>query len=96
MATLTVVAKVVAKGNCIEDVKAELLKLVPPTRREEGCLEYRLHQDTEDPGVFIFYENWESPASLERHMNTLHFRDFVAAVDGMLAEMAVHKMTAIE
>ena len=96
MATVTVVAKVTAKKDAVEAVKAELLKLVAPTRREVGCLEYRLHQDNDDPALFVFYENWESMACLERHMNSSHFQAYVAAVGDLLADKTVHKLTEIE
>lgn len=95
MSTVTVVAKVTAKSDAIEAVKAELLKMVAPTRREEGCIEYRLHQDNDDPAVFVFYENWQNPACLERHTNSLHYTAYVAAVGDLLAEKTVHKMTEI-
>ena len=95
MSTVTVVAKVVAKQDAIEAVKAELLKMIAPTRREEGCLEYRLHQDHEDPALFVFYENWESPACLERHMDSAHFKEYLAAAGSLIADKAVHLMTEI-
>jgi quinol monooxygenase YgiN len=96
MPTVTVVAKVVAKRECLETVKAELLKLIAPTRKEEGCLEYILHQDNQDPALFIFYENWSSEACLTRHMESAHFISYVSAIEGMIAEKAVHTMTRIE
>ncbi len=96
MSVLTVVAKVVAKKGFVDSVKSELLKLVAPTRNEEGCIEYRLHQDNDDPVVFIFYENWKSEACLGKHMNSDHFKSYVTAIDGMIEEKAVHKMTRIE
>lgn len=96
MSNLTVVAKVVAKKEFAESVKSELLKLIKPTRNEQGCIEYKLHQDNEDAAVFVFYETWENLACLESHMNTRHFKDYVSAVAGMLEEKVVHKMTLIE
>ncbi len=95
MTALTVVARVVAKQGCAESLKGELLKLIAPTRKENGCLEYTLHQDNDDPAVFMFYETWESQACLEAHMQTEHFRSYVAAVDAVLAEKSVFKMTRI-
>lgn len=95
MHQLTVVAKVVARKDSVDLVKAELLRLIAPTRNEQGCIEYRLHQDHDDPAVFIFYENWQNEASLARHMESDHFRNYVSAVDGMLAEKVVHRMTMI-
>lgn len=96
MPALTIVAKVVAKRECVEAVKAKLLKLIVPTRSEEGCIEYTLHQDNADPCVFIFHENWQSPVSLENHMNSDHFTAYITAVDGMIAEKTVYKMTRVE
>ncbi len=95
MPKLTVVGKVVAKNESIELVKSELLKLIEPTRKEDGCIEYKLHQDNEAPTVFIFYETWESTDSLEKHMNTDHFKNFVSVVGSLVEEIAIHKMTTI-
>lgn len=96
MSHLTVVAKVVAKKESVESVKSELLKLIAPTRVEDGCVGYDLHQDNEDPAVFIFYETWESLACLENHMNTDHFKRYVNAVSNLIEEKVVHKMTRID
>jgi quinol monooxygenase YgiN len=95
MSNVTVVAKVVAKKESVESVRGELLRLITPTRNEEGCIEYRLHQDNADPAVFIFYENWESESCLARHMQSDHFKNYVSAIDGMLEEKNVHRMTMI-
>ena len=95
MSNLIVVATVVAKKEFVAIVKSELLKLVPPTRKEAGCIEYQLHQDNEDPAVFVFYETWSSLASLENHMNSDHFKNYVNAVGDLIEEKVVHKMTRI-
>lgn len=95
MSIIAVVAKLVVKDGAVELVKTELLKLIMPTRKEEGCIEYRLHQDNTDPSVFIFYENWQNMACLERHINSAHYKSYVAAVGDQLAEKVVHKLTEI-
>lgn len=95
MSIVTVVAKLIANEVAVETVKSELLKMIEPTRMEDGCIEYRLHQDNDDPKVFIFFEMWENLACLERHMATPHFSCYIAAVEGMIAEKTVHKMTRI-
>jgi quinol monooxygenase YgiN len=95
MAELTIVAKVVAKAEHVARVRDELLKLVDPTRNEAGCISYTLHQDNDDPAVFLFYETWENMERLEAHMRTEHFLNYVAAVEAMLAEKSVAKMTRI-
>jgi quinol monooxygenase YgiN len=95
MSTVTVVAKVTAKSDAIEAVKAELIKMLAPTRQEEGCREYRLHQDNHNPAVFVFYENWMDISCLEQHMKSQHFLAYVAAVGDLIADKIVHKMTEI-
>jgi quinol monooxygenase YgiN len=95
MSIVTIVAKVTAKSDVIEVVKTELIKMLVPTRQEEGCLEYRLHQDHENPAVFVFYENWKDLICLEQHMNSAHFLAYVAAVGDLIADKAVHKMEEI-
>lgn len=96
MSIVTVVAKLVVREGAVDSVKAELLKLIAPTLQEEGCIEYRLHQDNTDPTLFIFYENWENMTCLERHISTPHFTSYIAAVEGSIKEKVVHKMTRIE
>ena len=95
MSKITVVAKIVAKKESVEAVKAELLQLIPPTRKENGCIEYLLHQDNQDPAVFIFYETWESADSLVAHTNTDHYKAYVNAVASWIEDKVVHKMTRI-
>ena len=96
MSQLTIVAKIKAKKDSVESVKSELLKMIAPTRNEEGCIDYFLHQDNTDSNVFIFYENWESTVFLEKHINNDHYKAYVRVVEGLIEEKSVHKMTGIE
>jgi quinol monooxygenase YgiN len=59
-AQVTVFALVKAKPGMEETVKQELLALVGPTLKEEGCLNYGLHQSLDNKAWFRFYENWTS------------------------------------
>lgn len=83
---LTVIAKIVAKPDTIETVKQELLALVAPSRTDEGCVNYDLHQSIDDPAVFVFHENWTSKAMLESHLQTPHLSAFAAKAGGLLAQ----------
>ena len=69
VSNLTVVANIRANPDKIDLVKAELKKLIPITRGEEGCVQYDLHQDNENPSHFLIYENWESRELRQTHMN---------------------------
>jgi quinol monooxygenase YgiN len=76
MKPLTVIAKLKAKKGCEQQLREMLRGLVEPTRAEEGCIKYDLHRSLEDPGLFIFYENWESRPLWEAHMKSPHLTDF--------------------
>ena len=95
MSKLTIVAKITAKAEKIDLVKTELLKLIQPTRGEAGCLNYDLHQDNENPNVFLFHENWENRELWQDHMNNSHLAEFVKATDGAIEELIVNEMTPI-
>lgn len=60
-----------------------LLGLVGPTRAEDGCLLYDLHEDPADPDAFWFYEVWRSPAHHAAHDRT----DHVTAAVGVLPRL---------
>lgn len=90
---LTIVARIEANTDKIELVKAELIKLVEPTLQEAGCIQYDLHQDNENPAVFLFYENWESRELWQAHMNNSHLADYVKATEGSVASFTLNEMT---
>ncbi len=95
MSKLTIVANIKANDDKIELVKAELLKLIEITRAEEGCINYDLHQDNENPAHFMFYENWETRELWQTHMGNQHLQDYMAATDGAVAEFILNEMTHI-
>jgi quinol monooxygenase YgiN len=85
MTPLTVVAEIVAQPGKEEELKRQLVALVEPTRQEEGFLQYDLHQSTEEPGRFIFYENWTSREMLDRHLAAPHLVAFLGVAGDLLA-----------
>ena len=95
MAALTSVADITAKAGQVDLVKTELAKLVAPSRADPGCVQYDLHQDHDNPAHFLFFENWESRALWQQHMNAPHLERFRAATDGAIAALAIYEMTRI-
>jgi len=95
MAKLTIVANIKAKADKVDLVKTELEKLINITRAEQGCLQYNLHQDNENPAHFLFYENWESRELWQTHMNNQHLQDYMAATEGAVEAFTVNEMTHI-
>ena len=92
---LTIVARILAKDEKRDLVKSELLKLIPITRAEKGCINYDLHQDNENPNLFLFHENWESRELWQRHMSNAHLADYKKATDGAVDDFTLNEMTVI-
>lgn len=93
MAPLTLAAHITAKSDKVDLVKAELKKLIDPTRTEDGCLQYDLHQDNKNLAHFMFFENWTTYEAWQAHMQTPHIVAYIAAVDGAVKDFAVYEMT---
>lgn len=73
---VTLLAKVTTTAESADICKSELLALIDPTRSEEGCEYYKLLEDTENAGVFYFYEVWSSAEALENHSKSAHLTRF--------------------
>ena len=86
MKNLTVVATCKAKPGKEAVLRQELLALIATTRKEPGCLNYDLHQDVDNPGQFMFHENWTSKQHLDDHLAQLHLKAFFAKVPELVAE----------
>lgn len=86
MKTLTVIAVLKAKPGMETALRQQLLALIPTTRQEPGCINYDLHQATDQPGHFLFHENWTSKQHLDDHLARPHLQAFLAKVPELLAE----------
>lgn len=59
-------------------------RVASASRREQGCIGYRIYEDTEQPNEFVFVEEWESEGALKEHFGTPHIAEFMDAVRGTL------------
>lgn len=92
---LTITASILAKTEKREFVKQALLKLIPPTLKEEGCLNYDLHLDNENPDRFFFYENWVSYDHWQQHNNSAHIAAHKKATEGAVIEVVIGQLTPV-
>jgi len=83
---IALVVEFKAAPGRIDDLRSTLLAAVPPTRAEDGCLLYDLHEHTDDPDVLVFYEIWASPAAHAAHDETEHIAVLRAALPALTAE----------
>jgi quinol monooxygenase YgiN len=88
-----------AAPGCEEALFGHLSALVAPTRAEPGCLIYELHRDPENAGKFFFYERFVSQETLDAHIASPHFQNFVKTRESSspdpVADVVVTKWKAV-
>ena len=89
MANLNVAATIVAKKGKEKELEQLLRGLVGPSRKDQGCLSYDLHQSLDDPAVFFFYETWASQVVLDQHMAAPHFTAYREKSKDLVESMEV-------
>ena len=92
---LTIIARIEANPDRAELVKTELLKLVEPTQKEAGCIQYDLHHDNDNPAVFMFHENWENRELWQEHMGNTHLAEYMKATEGAVVSFTLNEMTEL-
>jgi quinol monooxygenase YgiN len=79
-----VLAQLKAKPGEEEAVKEALVAMVAPTRKEDGCICYNLHQSNSDKSQFMFYEQWASKSALDAHGKTAHMKAMQQGIKGRI------------
>jgi quinol monooxygenase YgiN len=80
--TLAVVFKV--KEGKEKDLVKAARPCIAATRKEKGCITYKLQQELGNPQRFIFYEEWKSVDALAEHLKTEHVKKLRAALAELL------------
>jgi quinol monooxygenase YgiN len=78
--TLPVVAIFIAKPGSEQQLEELFRGVVDTTLREEGCISYQINRDVNNPRRFVFTEEWESRAHLDRHLAAPHLQALGKAV----------------
>ena len=58
--------------------------VIEQTRKEPGCLRYDLLQDTEDPNIFLFIEEYKDEEAFQTHRNMPYMAPFRAEREKLL------------
>nr|WP_043557798.1 putative quinol monooxygenase [Aeromonas bestiarum] len=82
---LVSIAVLKARAGMRDPLRRELLKLIAPTRREPGNLDYVLFELRDEPGTFYMREAFVSQAALDAHCATDYFQAFANQTDTLLA-----------
>ena len=72
-----VIATNYIKGEHIATVEPLFREMLEATQKEKGCIEYRLYEKDDEPGLYVFVEEWKSMEDLKNHFETEHFKRIV-------------------
>ncbi|MGR9049535.1 putative quinol monooxygenase [Halobacillus faecis] len=92
---ITITAIIQAKRGQEEALFSELKKVVEPSRKEPGCVEYALHRSLEDEATFVFYETWENETALKAHVESDHYQTYREATAELTESRTVHKLRKV-
>jgi quinol monooxygenase YgiN len=83
---LTVIAVLKAKAGKEEALKEAITGCIAPTRAEEGCINYDLHQSLDNKGTFTLYENWRSKQDLDAHLQMPYLQALLGRAEELFSE----------
>ena len=66
------------------EFREELLRVVPPSRAEPGCLSIHAFESQHDPFEFAIHSEWLDEAAFEQHSQMPHTVRFVEAAGKLL------------
>ena len=78
-----------------DELRKALDEVIPPSREEEGCLTYVLHESIDAPGTFVFYEKYEDETALDHHINSPHYQAYRKAAETLLAVRDVYRLREV-
>lgn len=70
---VVVIAQFTVKHAHLADFKAKCAELIALSRKEQGCISYKLHQNNAQENHFVFIEHWETQDDLDAHSASTHF-----------------------
>jgi autoinducer 2-degrading protein len=85
---IAVATYIVKEGN-ETTVEEALRAMIPPTRREPGCLAYTVQRSQESPRKVLLYEVYVDEAAVEAHRASPHFQQYVLGIVRPLVENRV-------
>jgi predicted O-methyltransferase YrrM/quinol monooxygenase YgiN len=94
-----VVARHFARPETVAAVREILVRLIPLSRAEAGCLKYELFQNASEPGDFTFMETFASEAALALHATTPYVAGLQTQLNGLIArpsDVRVYRPVPVE
>ena len=66
--TVTIIASLEVKPDCIEQVEKEMRENFSDSRAFDGCENLNAYRDQDSPTSIVLYQQWESKAKYEKYL----------------------------
>ena len=91
---ILVTGSVVARQDCLDEVRRLSLEHVKRSRSEPGCISHAVHIDCENPLRLVFVEQWADREALLAHFAVPASQDFVRALQPLSAAASTIELYA--
>lgn len=87
------IADIIANPGKEKELESSIFKVMTPTKKEIGCLQYDLHKVLEHNGKYIMYEVWESQEAIDNHIASEHVKIFLneAQQNGLMKDLIINR-----
>ena len=81
---ITIIANFDVKPSCTAEFIKYATDVTRETRKEKGCLSYKILTNRKDKSKFTFVEEWLNDVAIKEHNNAKHFMQFVDKITPLL------------
>ena len=81
---LDVFVRLHARAGEEPSVEAAVRNVIPPTRKEAGCVAIHGYRSIRDPQLFLIHSTWKDEAAFDLHGGLPHTVLFLQTVDALL------------
>jgi quinol monooxygenase YgiN len=89
---IVLIVHMTVKPDTEEECKRLLRDMAKETHKEPGCLQYVVHQSTENPQNFAFYEQYADQEALDAHRASPHFARYIEGGVDALIKTRTHEL----
>src|SRR5215469_4354423 len=81
---LYIFARFHAQDGMEENIAAAMREMLPPVRREEGCISIDVFRSTRDKRLFCLHSRWVNEAAFDLHATLPHTQHFIETVETLI------------
>lgn len=89
---------IIVKWKIKESETARIMQLIPElvekSRAEEGNIFYHIYRSLNDPNELILHEGYANDEAAEKHKNSAHYQETVAAQ--IVPHLEIREVTIVE